>query len=130
MTYLICDKCNGYYELQPGESPEDFDYCQCGGALLYADEIDYFIETPKKTTKKRKIPQNFGKEEKQVDKRIGYLFLGSCVIIWLGISTMLINYFIAKPAFFEKVMIQVIPIIIFVVLAILRGPYDPNDFLH
>ncbi|AEG17290.1 hypothetical protein [Methanobacterium paludis] len=33
--YLICKKCGGYYELQPGESPEDFDSCQCGGKLEY-----------------------------------------------------------------------------------------------
>ena len=39
MGYLICDKCAGYYELQEGESPEDFSQCQCGGHLQYVDEI-------------------------------------------------------------------------------------------
>ena len=30
--YLVCQKCGGYYQLQPGESPEDFtDECDCGG---------------------------------------------------------------------------------------------------
>lgn len=38
MGYLICDDCAGYYELQEGEYPEDFDRCQCGGRLEYADE--------------------------------------------------------------------------------------------
>jgi len=34
MSYLVCDKCNKYYELQPGENPEDFDLtCECGGSL-------------------------------------------------------------------------------------------------
>jgi hypothetical protein len=33
--YLVCDKCGGYYELQPNESPEDFEECQCGGELEY-----------------------------------------------------------------------------------------------
>ncbi|HML05988.1 MAG TPA: M48 family metallopeptidase [Methanobacterium sp.] len=38
--YLVCDKCNGYYELQPGESPADFtDKCECGGKLEYRDKI-------------------------------------------------------------------------------------------
>ena len=37
--YLICDKCNGYYKLQPGEKPEDFEQCQCGGKLEYHDTI-------------------------------------------------------------------------------------------
>lgn len=23
MHYVVCDKCGGYYELQPGEKPED-----------------------------------------------------------------------------------------------------------
>jgi uncharacterized membrane protein YeaQ/YmgE (transglycosylase-associated protein family) len=34
MSYLVCDKCGGYYELKDGESPEDFDdECECGGKL-------------------------------------------------------------------------------------------------
>jgi len=33
--YLVCDKCGGYYVLQPGESPDDFSVCQCGGKLEY-----------------------------------------------------------------------------------------------
>ena len=36
MGYLVCEKCGGYYKLQPGESPEDFDNeCECGGKLKY-----------------------------------------------------------------------------------------------
>lgn len=33
--YLLCDKCGGYYELQLGESQEDYEQCQCGGKLEY-----------------------------------------------------------------------------------------------
>jgi hypothetical protein len=33
MVYLVCDECGGYYELQEGESPDDFDFCHCGGEL-------------------------------------------------------------------------------------------------
>ncbi|BDZ71476.1 hypothetical protein [Methanobacterium petrolearium] len=33
--FLVCEKCGGYYELQPGESPEDFAACECGGDLNY-----------------------------------------------------------------------------------------------
>jgi putative flippase GtrA len=33
MTYLLCNACGGYYKLQEGESPADFDCCQCGGGL-------------------------------------------------------------------------------------------------
>jgi hypothetical protein len=42
--YLICENCNGYYHLQDGESPSDFDYCECGGHLNYQDELDVISE--------------------------------------------------------------------------------------
>ncbi len=35
LNYLVCNTCGGYYELQPGESPNDFDLeCECGGHLV------------------------------------------------------------------------------------------------
>jgi len=37
--YLECENCGGYYELQVGESPEDFEKCQCGGNLKYSSPI-------------------------------------------------------------------------------------------
>lgn len=37
--YLVCEKCGGYYELQSGESPEDFQECECGGKLKYSKKI-------------------------------------------------------------------------------------------
>lgn len=40
MGYLICKKCGGFYELEEGESPEDFSKCECGGNLEYSDELD------------------------------------------------------------------------------------------
>lgn len=39
MGYLVCEKCGGYYELQDGESPDDFEDCQCGGKLDYYQNI-------------------------------------------------------------------------------------------
>ena len=33
--YLVCDKCNGYYQLQEGESLKDFESCECGGTLKF-----------------------------------------------------------------------------------------------
>ena len=36
---LVCNKCNGFYELQSGEKPEDFSSeCECGGKLKYTGE--------------------------------------------------------------------------------------------
>ncbi len=44
VDYLICNKCKNYYELQSGESPEDFELdCKCGGKLELKD-----IDTHKK----------------------------------------------------------------------------------
>jgi len=41
MGYLICDKCRGYYKLQPGELPADFtDKCPCGGNLRFGMSRD------------------------------------------------------------------------------------------
>ena len=41
MPYLVCDKCEGYYELAQGESPEDFsDICECGGNLKYTRKLN------------------------------------------------------------------------------------------
>ncbi len=33
--YLVCSECKGYYELQEGENPEDFEMCECGGELIF-----------------------------------------------------------------------------------------------
>ena len=41
MGYLVCESCNGYYELKKGESPDDFDSCQCGGILEYVADFKF-----------------------------------------------------------------------------------------
>ena len=38
--YLFCKNCGNYYKLQPGESPDDFDLCECGGELEYLKNIN------------------------------------------------------------------------------------------
>ena len=38
--YLVCDTCQGSYELQAGENPEDYSsQCECGGKLTYNQKI-------------------------------------------------------------------------------------------
>jgi hypothetical protein len=39
MSYLICRRCFGYYQLEEDESLEEFDSCQCGGQLVYTEYI-------------------------------------------------------------------------------------------
>ena len=38
MGYIICEECGGYYELQSGESADDFENCQCGGSLKLVED--------------------------------------------------------------------------------------------
>jgi hypothetical protein len=40
VSFLVCKDCNSVYELQPGESADDFDKCNCGGDLRYAASSD------------------------------------------------------------------------------------------
>jgi hypothetical protein len=41
MSYLVCDTCKCYYELQTGELPTDFsDKCDCGGKLKYLETLE------------------------------------------------------------------------------------------
>lgn len=40
--YLVCSGCNGYYELQGDETPEDFEKCECGSSLTYHETIAPF----------------------------------------------------------------------------------------
>lgn len=37
--FLICVICNGYYELQDGESKKDFECCECGGTLKFKNKL-------------------------------------------------------------------------------------------
>ncbi|GAB4311390.1 MAG: hypothetical protein Kow0019_09800 [Methanobacteriaceae archaeon] len=41
--YLVCFNCSGYYELKTGESPDDFEECECGAELHYYDDLEEFI---------------------------------------------------------------------------------------
>ncbi|MCE7698420.1 MAG: zinc ribbon domain-containing protein, partial [Methanobacterium paludis] len=38
--YVVCEKCGGYYELEEGESPDDFESCSCGGKLKYVKNLE------------------------------------------------------------------------------------------
>ena len=40
MGFLYCTNCGGYYELQPGETTDDFAECQCGGKLIYKENLN------------------------------------------------------------------------------------------
>ena len=66
MSYLICEKCGGYYELQEGESIEDFDSCQCGGKLGYDRKNDTrnFVSEKQKQSKALGIYNDIKQEKR------------------------------------------------------------------
>jgi hypothetical protein len=72
--YLVCDNCGGYYELQPGETPEDFtDECECGGKTKYFETLE-----------------GIGKDIEQTDKNNNYIRYGFCLGIFF-ISFLMIS---------------------------------------
>ncbi len=38
--YLVCEDCNGFYKLKKGESPADFEKCECGGQLKHTKTLN------------------------------------------------------------------------------------------
>ena len=65
MGFLICNKCGGYYELQEGESPEDFaGKCDCGGDLKYVQNLDEHVFDELDPIDGINICPNCGKENK------------------------------------------------------------------
>jgi hypothetical protein len=45
---LACPVCNGYYQLDENETPDDFIHCSCGGTLQYTmslEDIKHYADT-------------------------------------------------------------------------------------
>ncbi len=40
MSYLVCEECGKYYELQEGKSSFSYEKCDCGGKLSYTDSLN------------------------------------------------------------------------------------------
>ena len=43
MPYLICDKCNLYYEIQDKSEMDDFSKCECGNELQFYETIEDYM---------------------------------------------------------------------------------------
>ena len=90
MGYLVCKDCGYYYELQPGETANDFDKCQCGGKLIYRKHlnsgIDDFKDSYHEKSSKTKLPIN--------SKMIKPLGLGILFIFGLLIKFHAFNFII------------------------------------
>jgi len=56
--FIACEKCGGYYKLKSGEYSANFtDKCDCGGKLIYINNIDVFKKnvTSKSEQTKNKV---------------------------------------------------------------------------
>lgn len=107
MGYLVCEKCEGYYELQENESPQDFSSCECGGNLKYAENLsDYYYIPEKPATKGERSFLEFFK--------LKALFLGA--VAWIILDSQLYGvpyynlteYYLGNIALFSLVATQVI----------------------
>lgn len=43
MPYLICNKCNLYYEIEKRSEMKDFHTCECGNELKYYESIEEYM---------------------------------------------------------------------------------------
>lgn len=40
MSYLVCEQCGKYYELDEGKTSYSYEKCECGGKLTYKDSLN------------------------------------------------------------------------------------------
>lgn len=82
--YLLCTECGGYYQLKNGETPEDYEECECGGKFEY--------KGPEISDKPAKSGKKFGDlfAVSSIWRRV--IAVSSGVIIILVISTLLEGY--------------------------------------
>ena len=113
MGYLVCKDCGDYYELQPGETANDFDRCQCGGKLIYRkylnSGIDDFNVSSNEKNPKTKLSLN--------SKMIKPLGLGILFIFGLLIKFHAFNFMMPYLARSDFISSSPIYLIILIVLA-------------
>lgn len=90
MGYLICDKCESYYELQPGESPKNFDLtCDCGGELKFHNSFDDYS---RENTEPKKESMDVGKgyAEKK-SSHYNSIFIIGAIIGLIGLFGLIVS---------------------------------------
>ena len=92
LDYLICDKCEGYYELQSGESPNDFDLsCDCGGELKFHNMSNNY-STENNESKRERMDIGKGYAEKKSSQYKNFVIIGG-IIGLIGLLGMIITQF-------------------------------------
>lgn len=99
MGYLICDKCGGQYELKDGESPDDFDKCECGGKLNYSESPPII---PEKKNKENNVTDDNSESGKSNGPKKGknkYLLIG---VVGIVIAIFIIGGYYAYGMYAEN----------------------------
>lgn len=110
MSYLVCEECNKYYELRPGELPADFDdNCECGGNLKFKSSLNFEEEDKflQESTVGRKMETHIDVKEAaffsvKVVLKIFLVFCGILAAIALFPFGILGLIFIIFYLFFDK----------------------------
>lgn len=89
MGYLVCKDCGNYYELQPGETANDYDRCRCGGKFIYRKNLNSGIDDFNVSSHEKS-----SKSKLNSSKMIKPLGLGILFIFGLLIKFHVFNYII------------------------------------
>lgn len=54
MPYLVCDRCDVYYEIQDKDEMLELSHCECGNPLKYYDSLEEYLYTEDKVQNTRK----------------------------------------------------------------------------
>lgn len=119
MGYIICEKCGGYYELQPGEHPDDFDRCDCGGKLKYERHFideNYDIPSPEK---------RLGIKLPPLSKNLKTLGLGAVAIVvliakFLPLLFSIILHFTPSQTIMKSNLLYLTPLIVIISIVVNR----------
>jgi hypothetical protein len=113
MGYLVCEKCGGYYELRRGESPEDFDNCQCGGKLKYVDDLEDYPYNNKTSTDNSRFHESYtsvvdveGLSDSIINNHeMDVLYTETIALRWLLIFFMFILIFFVALLLYQSLVI-------------------------
>jgi hypothetical protein len=85
MSYLVCEKCGRYYELQQDENHDDFESCWCDGNLIYFKNLDRYIKKPSESNI---YNESFFKNKKSKKKKF---LLFSVLVIFIFLFTIILE---------------------------------------
>ena len=91
MGFLICNKCDGSYELQPGESIDDFDLdCECGGKLKFHNSINNdYSDDLKPKIESKSVEKSYAEQRSSQYNNI--IIIGA-ILGLIGLLGILISY--------------------------------------